>query len=188
MAKNAKELMKNKKQKVVVGVDPGYYGALCVRSIEDGSVLMAFSFPLKVDRDGKRFYDIGECINLFKEIRNSFEVKCVFLERVWAFGSQGAVSSFNFGIGYALWQIIPAFFRIETITVSPAIWQSFYLAASKKKKRANIEWGAVVKRIDSLFYQAANNCKCLRSVKEGFWDAFLIAGWGLNYLNSSKED
>ena len=98
-----------------IGIDPGKGGGIaiitnetvalhnCPRTVKDMSMLMAI------------------CLNDVAAYRTR-----VFLEKVWAFPTDGRVGSFSFGENYGQWQGILASHELTPTLVTPKEWQSHF--------------------------------------------------------------
>ena len=154
--------------KKCIGIDPGKSGGIavitnktvvlhnCPRTVKDMALLIAL------------------CLNDVSAYRTR-----VFLERVWAFPTDGRAGSFTFGENYGQWQGILASHEIIPTLVTPKEWQSHFEIQKGLKKD-------VRKKI--LKQMAKDKCPNIKKVTLKTADALLIAIYGLeahlSYANS----
>ena len=154
--------------KKCIGIDPGKSGGIavitnktvvlhnCPRTVKDMALLIAL------------------CLNDVSAYRTR-----VFMERVWAFPTDGRAGSFTFGENYGQWQGILASHEIIPTLVTPKEWQSHFEIQKGLKKD-------VRKKI--LKQMAKDKCPNIKKVTLKTADALLIAIYGLeahlSYANS----
>ena len=98
-----------------IGIDPGKGGGIAV--ITDETV-QVHNCPRTVDGMA---HLIGMCLTDVAAYRTK-----VFLEKVWAFPTDGRVGSFTFGCNYGQWQGILSTHEIDPVFVTPKEWQSHF--------------------------------------------------------------
>jgi hypothetical protein len=92
----------------------------------------------------------------------------VFIEKVHSMPKQGVASSFNFGMGFGLWQGVVVGLNLPMEMVTPQRWQKEMLAGMQGGKEASII------RAQELFPDAELHLK----KHHGRADALLIAEYG----------
>lgn len=110
---------------VIIGIDPGISGAVCIMDLKTDEVFL-FDVPtMKVEQPRKKQkkteYDkIG-----MKNILEPYAKRKVMvsLEQVHAMPNQGVTSMFSFGRGLGLWEGILAAFNWEPDMVTPQTWK-----------------------------------------------------------------
>ena len=145
--------------KKCIGIDPGKGGGLavitnetvvihpCPRTVEDMATLM------------------GMCLNDVAAYRTQ-----VFLEKVWAFPTDGRAGSFTFGENYGQWQGILASHELEPTYITPKTWQTHFDIKKGLPK-------PVRKKI--LKQMAIEKCPGIKRITLKTCDALLIAIYGL---------
>ena len=145
--------------KKCIGIDPGKGGGVAVISDETVKV---YPCPKTVN---DMAILIGICLNDVAPYRTK-----VFLEKVWAFPTDGRMGSFSFGCNYGQWQGILSAHEIKPQLVTPKEWQSHFeikkgLPKSVRKK--------------ALKQMAIDRCPDLKKITLKTCDAIMIAIWGL---------
>ena len=151
-----------------IGIDPGKGGGVAVITNE---TVQIHNCP-KTVKDMAMLIDI--CLSSVAVYRTK-----VFVEKVWAFPTDGRAGSFTFGENYGQWQGILASHEIDPILVTPKQWQSHFDIKKGLKKD-------VRKRI--LKQMAIEKCPSTKKITLKTADALLIAIYGieahLSYSNS----
>ena len=154
--------------KKCIGIDPGKGGGLAVITSETVKV---YPCPQTVDDMAML---IGMCLNDVSAYRTR-----VFLEKVWAFPTDGRVGSFSFGQNFGHWQGILASHELKPELVTPKTWQAHFEV--KKGLPKDI-------RKKLLKQMAIERCPSIKRVTLKTCDAILIAIYGveahLSYENS----
>ena len=150
-----------------IGIDPGKGGGIAV--ITDETVQL-HNCPKTVD---SMAHLIGMCLNDVAAYRTK-----VFLEKVWAFPTDGRVGSFTFGENYGQWQGILASHELEPVLITPKMWQSHF--EIKKGLKKNIR-----KKI--LKQMAIERCPNTNKITLKTADALLIAIYGVEAHLSYKR-
>ena len=101
--------------KKVIGIDPG----------KGGGVAILTNDTVKVYPCPREVKDMAILIGMCLKDVAPYRVK-VFLEKVWAFPTDGRVGSFTFGCNYGQWQGILATYELDPIFVTPKEWQSHF--------------------------------------------------------------
>ena len=154
--------------KKCIGIDPGKSGGIavitnktvvlhnCPRTVKDMALLIAL------------------CLNDVSAYRTR-----VFMERVWAFPTDGRAGSFTFGENYGQWQGVLVSHELEPTLVTPKMWQSHFDIKKGLKKD-------VRKRI--LKQIAIKKCPSTKKITLKTADALLIAIYGVETHLSSVND
>ena len=153
--------------KKCIGIDPGKSGGIAV--ITDETVQI-HNCPKTVD---SMAHLIGMCLNDVAAYRTQ-----VFLEKVWAFPTDGRAGSFTFGENYGQWQGILASHELEPVLITPKTWQSHF--EIKKGLKKNIR-----KKI--LKQMAIEKCPNTKKITLKTADALLIAIYGVEAHLSYKR-
>ena len=154
--------------KKVIGIDPGKGGGIAV--ITDKTVNI---FPCPRDVDEMAIL-IGMCLSDVSSYRTQ-----VFLEKVWAFPTDGRAGSFSFGCNYGQWQGILAAHELKPTLVTPKEWQSHF--EIKKGLPKNV-------RKKALKQMAIDRCPDIKRITLKTCDALMIAIWGLETHLSYKRE
>jgi len=151
-----------------IGIDPGKGGGIAVITNE---TVQLHNCPKTVNAMA---HLIGICLNDVAAYRTR-----VFLEKVWAFPTDGRAGSFTFGENYGQWQGILASHELEPMLVTPKMWQSHFEIKKGLPK-------AIRKKV--LKQMAIDRCPNAKKVTLKTADALLIAIYGveahLSYANS----
>jgi len=153
--------------KKCIGIDPGKSGGIAV--ITDETVTL-YNCPRTV-KDMALL--IGICLNDVAAYRTR-----VFLEKVWAFPTDGRAGSFTFGENYGQWQGILASYELTPKLVTPKEWQSHFEIQKGLKKDIRKK---ILKQI------AKDRCPNIKKVTLKTADALLIAIYGLEAHLSYKR-
>ena len=153
--------------KKVIGIDPGKGGGVAV--ITD-NIVEIHNCPKTVSGMA---HLIGMCLTDVAAYRTK-----VFLEKVWAFPTDGRVGLFTFGENYGQWQGILASHELEPIPVTPKEWQAHFEIEKGLKKD-------IRKRI--LKQIAIDRCPSTKKITLKTADALLIAIYGVEAHLSYKR-
>lgn len=125
---------------VIMGIDPGAGGALCVL-INNSAVL--FDTPtIKIEKgqgSKKRKMTYHDPVGT-RDLLKPFEGQNVLfaLEKVSPRPGEGVVSSFTFAQSYAFWKMAAVCFNFDLIEVTPATWKKTYHQLSHSELIENI--------------------------------------------------
>jgi crossover junction endodeoxyribonuclease RuvC len=170
---------------IVVGIDPGKSGAVCVLGGPSGCEF--FDTPtLGAGTKGRREYDAWEMAHLLKLVNaksgsNGF---CVAIERQQAMPAmlhgrvQGGASTFSTGYGYGLWMGIVVALAMPFEIVSPVSWHKAMLADMPK--------GMDSSRLKALRLFPDLGDQLKRKKDHGRADALLIAEYIRRKLNGQR--
>ena len=152
----------------VIGIDPGKGGGVAVITNE----------TVQVHNCPRTVVDMATLLGLCLNNVAAYRTK-VFLEKVWAFPTDGRAGSFTFGENYGQWQGILASHELEPTLVTPKMWQSHFEIQKGLKKD-------IRKRI--LKQMATERCPNTKKITLKTADALLIAIYGveahLSYANA----
>jgi hypothetical protein len=151
-----------------IGIDPGKGGGIAVITNETVEV---HNCPKTVD---EMAFLIGTCLNNVAAYRTK-----VFIEKVWAFPTDGRAGSFTFGCNYGQWQGILASHELDPIFITPKVWQSHFEIKKGMPKD-------VRKRI--LKQLAIDKCPSTKGITLKTADALLIAIHGIEAHLSTQYD
>ena len=98
-----------------IGIDPGKGGGVAIITNE---TVQIHNCPQTVDAMA---HLIGMCLSDVAAYRTR-----VFLEKVWAFPTDGRAGSFTFGCNYGQWQGILAAHELKPTLVTPKEWQAHF--------------------------------------------------------------
>lgn len=156
--------------KVVLGIDPGLKGGLCVLSKEHG-LLELKPMPV-IGRD----INTAELREMIKRARFDFGAEVAVIEKVHSMPGQGLSSTFTFGKGYGILIGQVSMLGMDFELVSPQKWQSIFhnKENSKTPKQRSLE--AAEKLFPLEDFLASDRS---RVPHDGLVDAALIAQWGI---------
>ena len=112
---------------LIIGVDPGIKGAICI--LRDGKILDVFDMPIMPV--GKKNKSQVNGSQIFNEIQKAItnedkkDIKVV-IEQVSAMPGQGVTSMFNFGQSFGVLKGVFSAMQIAMDFVSPVKWKKFY--------------------------------------------------------------
>ena len=150
-----------------IGIDPGKGGGVAIITSE---TVEMYNCPRTVN---EMAFLIGACLSDVA----AYRVK-VFLEKVWAFPTDGRVGSFTFGENYGQWQGILSSHELDPVLVTPKMWQSHFEIKKGLKKD-------IRKKI--LKQMAKDRCPNAKKVTLKTADALLIAIYGVEAHLSSNH-
>ena len=153
--------------KKCIGIDPGKGGGIAIITNE---TVTLYNCP-KTVKDMALL--VGICLNDVAAYRTK-----VFLEKVWAFPTDGRAGSFTFGENYGQWQGILASHELEPVLVTPKMWQSHFEIKKGLPK-------AIRKKV--LKQMAIDRCPNAKKVTLKTADALLIAIYGIEAHLSYKR-
>ena len=110
---------------IIVGVDPGISGAICI--LNNGKIGELYEMPTMIDgKKNKKQVNGAEITNIFqKELINETNSK-VIIEHVSAMPGQGVTSMFNFGQSFGVVKGICAALRLPLYFVRPVKWKKYF--------------------------------------------------------------
>ena len=152
--------------KKCIGIDPGKGGGIAVITDE---TIQIHNCPKTVD---SMAHLIGMCLTDVAAYRTK-----VFIEKVWAFPTDGKSSLFSFGCNYGQWQGILASHELKPTYVVPKKWQAHFEIEKGLKK-------VVRKRI--LKQIAIDKFPKTKGITLKTADAVLIAMYGLEEVLSYR--
>ena len=152
--------------KKCIGIDPGKGGGIAVITDE---TIQIHNCPKTVD---SMAHLIGMCLTDVAAYRTK-----VFIEKVWAFPTDGKSSLFSFGCNYGQWQGILASHELKPTYVVPKKWQAHFEIEKGLKK-------VIRKRI--LKQIAIDKFPKTKGITLKTADAVLIAMYGLEEVLSYR--
>lgn len=161
---------------LVLGIDPGYGGALGLYDQRNRSLLNVKSMPLTNDSFGKKEISLPELV----EHIASFEDQIAFaaMEKVQSMPEQGVTSMFNFGMGYGEIRGVLAALKVPTYLVRPQDWKlAMHLVGKDKLWSRNMAM--------DMFPDQKHEFS--RSKDDGKAEAMLIAVYGSLYCGRLIE-
>lgn len=157
---------------IVLGIDPGLDGALCIMS-GDESIDTIIDMPtLEVMRGGRpRREPDGHSVNA--QLTRWF-ISHAFMEQAWPRPNEGAIHSFKFGEGYGLLRGILIARGTPITMVSPQAWKRD-LSLGKGKDAARARASELLGHASYLWPLKKH---------DGRAESALIALWGVRALNA----
>lgn len=149
---------------MIVGIDPGYTGAIA--HINNLNKEVIIDMPI-IKNKGKQGYDVAALrviIGAFAAMSDCH----VFIEKAQVMPGQGIVSSSNYLYGYGVLIGMLEMARIPYTEVRPQVWKKELMAGMPKEKHQSI--------IRAL--QIFPNAKLDKKKHHGRADALLIATYG----------
>jgi crossover junction endodeoxyribonuclease RuvC len=128
---------------LILGIDPGTTGCLCVldtvrRDVEFHDTPF---LEVKVGKTFKKEQNAAQIVLMLQSVTANQEA-LVFIEKVQAMPgggerSMGATSSFNFGKGFGMWLGILAALQLPVHQIHPATWKAAMMRGVSKEKDAS---------------------------------------------------
>ena len=117
---------------IIVGVDPGISGAICI--LNNGKISELYEMPTMIDgKKNKRQVNGAEITNIFqKELINEKNSK-VIIEHVSAMPGQGVTSMFNFGQSFGVIKGICAALKLPLYFARPVKWKKHFNLINSQK-------------------------------------------------------
>jgi crossover junction endodeoxyribonuclease RuvC len=159
------------KAPAVLGVDPGFGGALAWLDL-GGNLDVADMPVMAIERNGKtkRDMDLAALVELVERHRPAFAV----VERVGAMPGQGVSSMFAFGRGFGSILGALAALRVPVELVTPATW----------KRTLAVPAGKDGARLRASQLLPAHGGHWRRAKDDGRAEAAMLAWYGLAYLSN----
>ena len=139
------------KYSIVVGLDPGIYGGLCI--LEKNKEPLVYKIPLKdiiINKKKKKEYDLIEIVKILKPYMNK---NVLFIqERVGVHSGEGSVSGFGFGRSSGFTLGIAYALGFAVIEITPQRWKKHFpelindiIREKKKEVKELREEGKILK-------------------------------------------
>jgi len=137
--------MRLDEKKAIIGIDPGFNGAVCIMWRDLTNKIELFDVPfVEVIKSGKtkkgnqkkgKEYLDNSMAEILEDFYGGGRPTChVFLEKVGAMPKQGVASMFSFGTGYGLWKGIIAAYHLPCTLVTPQSWKKELMQGMKDKE------------------------------------------------------
>lgn len=153
----------------IIGVDPGYEGAIV--SLVAGKIEAVWDMPVTQNQWNRTQLNYGKLAEIFGSFNPKEDLICV--EKVHAMPKQGVVSMFNFGCQFGALQAYCAAFKLNCRLVDPKTWKSAAGLIGKPKEAALDLAKNVIFPDQAALFQLKKHI--------GRADAALIAIHGKNY-------
>tara|TARA_B100001063_G_C16674538_1_gene508309 strand:+ start:414 stop:911 length:498 start_codon:yes stop_codon:yes gene_type:complete len=123
--------MMNSNQEVIVGIDPGVSGAICI--LRNGKVTMTCDMPIMVDgTKSKRQVNAAELANILINEKIGEQDK-IILESVSAMPGQGVTGMFSFGQSFGVIKGVCAALKLPLHLVRPVKWKKHFNLLNSEK-------------------------------------------------------
>jgi len=121
----------NRNQEVIVGIDPGVSGAICI--LRNGKVTMTCDMPIMVDgTKSKRQVNAAELANILINEKIGEHDK-IILESVSAMPGQGVTGMFSFGQSFGVIKGVCAALKLPLHLVRPVKWKKHFNLLNSEK-------------------------------------------------------
>ena len=121
----------NSNQEVIVGIDPGVSGAICI--LRNGKVTMTCDMPIMVDgTKSKRQVNAAELANILINEKIGEHDK-IILESVSAMPGQGVTGMFSFGQSFGVIKGVCAALKLPLHLVRPVKWKKHFNLLNSEK-------------------------------------------------------
>lgn len=158
------------KRPLVLGIDPGYSGALSLFNPTTKELLAIKEMPLTNDGWGKKEVVLNELVLFLEEW--SEQIAFAAMEKVHSMPDQGVASMFNFGMWYGALRGLLAANFIQTFLVRPQDWKQAMKLINKDKS-----WSRNLAM--DMFPKSKDEFK--RAKDDGKAESALIAVYGALY-------
>lgn len=150
----------------IAGIDPGLSGAIAILDEMTVRCVDAPTLAVKSGKKTRQHFDLQAMTRTLRDCSPDH----VFIESVHSMPAQGVASSFQFGMGFGMWQGILAAMGIPYTLVTPQRWKKAMLADMGSEK------SAARLRAGQLFPSSAE--QFARVKDDGRAEAALIAEYG----------
>ena len=134
------------KKPLVMGVDPGLSGAICVLHLKDNSIVDMIDMPIIKKKSKARkqgfmaeidVYKLSGLVDLYTK-----HVRIAVIEEPGAMPNQGLSSTFRFGKTCGLIHGVLAGYGVLVAPIKPVVWKPMFGLSSKDDsiKRATLEF------------------------------------------------
>ena len=107
----------------IIGVDPGFTGALCLFSVVDDDPAIHFEdMPLMSSKSGKNLLNIPRLAAIIRGFLQRGPA-CAYIEQVGSMPKQGVSSTFRFGESYGAVQGVLGALGVPTYYITPQCWK-----------------------------------------------------------------
>jgi len=121
----------NNNPEVIVGIDPGVSGAICI--LRNGKVTMTCDMPIMVDgTKSKRQVNAAELANILINEKIGEQDK-IILESVSAMPGQGVTGMFSFGQSFGVIKGVCAALKLPLHLVRPVKWKKHFNLLNSEK-------------------------------------------------------
>ena len=121
----------NRNQEVIVGIDPGVSGAICI--LRNGKVTMTCDMPIMVGgTKSKRQVNAAELANILINEKIGEQDK-IILESVSAMPGQGVTGMFSFGQSFGVIKGVCAALKLPLHLVRPVKWKKHFNLLNSEK-------------------------------------------------------
>lgn len=134
---------------MILGIDPGFTGAIALYSPIDHSVIDVIDMPLIQPTESlfggaseRKTIDVGQMASFI--LVHSKNITLAVVEQVSAAPEQGVVSMFRFGEGFGMIQGVLSTIGIKTLKPIPSVWKlGMNVSADKNSSisRVALEFG-----------------------------------------------
>ena len=162
---------------IIVGIDPGFSGAIAVIDDEEGFI-GATAMPI-TEGNKRTYLDIREIVAQLKCINPDL----VIIEEVGSMPKQGVVSVFRFAEQFGILQGICNALGFSYQLIKPQIWKKEILAGFPKGDKSNS-----IRYINRVYPQVnlLPTPKCKKQ-SDGFADALCLAIYGRGLHEQFKQ-
>ena len=117
---------------IIIGIDPGVSGAICI--LTDGKITEIYEMPTMIDgKKNKKQVNGAEVTNIInKELVNEKDINVV-IEHVSAMPGQGVTSMFNFGQSFGVLKGICAALKLPVHFIRPIKWKKYFNLINTEK-------------------------------------------------------
>lgn len=165
-------------QEFILGIDPGFGGAIAILDAKSGKLVSVYDMPLKESRDRNEI-DL-EILYAILAPAGYGKTKLCIIEQVGASPGAGVTGMFRFGEGYGILRGMLTSMRIPTMPILPRVWKkSFGLSSDKEESFTAVE---------QLFSKEVRDTKCPLKKHHGRAEAMILALYGFKYFQATGHN
>jgi crossover junction endodeoxyribonuclease RuvC len=157
--------------RIVIGIDPGYKGAIAAITEHDRQLIEVIDCPVH-RTNGTTIYDAPAMAHIIRRLRLFGDVEAI-LEQAQSMPGQGVKSMYSVGRSFGLWEGILAALDVPFRTVRPCVWtKRLFTGMPGEGKFRSIQFAL------QMFPGIMLTPQRGRTPKDGRADAACLAYWG----------
>lgn len=125
---------------LIIGVDPGKEGALCM--MRPGGITLVDMPTVKASKTGKRNYDLGAAKDILVHWQRQDAQLLMALETFNPMPKQSVQSIWSQSRGITIWEVFAVALGIPLVTYLPKVWKQSVIPADRKKDKDGAYWTA----------------------------------------------
>ena len=163
---------------IIIGIDPGVSGAICVLSKK--KIKNIYEIPTMIEgKKNKRQINGAQLSKIMKSQIVENEDVFIVVEQVNAMPGQGVTSMFNFGQSFGVIKGICAALNLPIYFVRPNAWKKYFSLIKSNKDASRTKATEIYPEISDMISKKKDSNKA---------DAILIARYFYDMQNSIKSN